>query len=219
MRIVNLWNHPALDYNIRKGFRYFEIDFSFTKDSRLVCLHDWKDSFQRSFGFEVNERINLKEFNYLVTKKSEFQKCTIRSLFQWMKKNPSAYIVTDIKNNNIKGLHIIMKQLPKAQSRVIPQVYYPQNLALVKSLGFEKIIWTLYRFKGSNDEVLAWVKKIKHPIAITMSMTRAETNLPKELKRKKIPTYVHTINDYQKAEKYIKKFEITEIHYTDFLAP
>ena len=40
----------------------------------------------------------------------------------------------------------------------------------------------------------------------------------KLLKRKKKPTYVHTINDYQKAEKYIKKFEITEI-YTDFLAP
>ena len=48
----------ALDQNIKNGFVYFEIDFSLTKDDQLVCLHDWKRSFKRSFGFETKGEDN-----------------------------------------------------------------------------------------------------------------------------------------------------------------
>jgi glycerophosphoryl diester phosphodiesterase len=208
----------ALDTNIKKGFKYFEIDFSFTKDGKLVCLHDWKHDFKRSFGFEVNEKLTLKEFNYLVKNKSDFMKCTADSLADWMKANSSAYIVTDVKGNNIKALNIIIKTLPNAKARVIPQVYDPSNLETIKDMGFKKIIWTLYRYRGSNDDVMRWVTNIDIPIAVTMPKSRADSTLPKKLKERNIPTYVHTINSTKDAEKYIKQLGITEI-YTDFLQP
>ena len=208
----------ALDSNIKKGFQYFEIDFSFTKDRRLVCLHDWKRSFKRSFGFETDEKVTLREFDYLVKNKSEFQKCTAASLTEWMEKNPIAYIVTDAKENNIEALKIILKTLPNAKTRVIPQVYNPENLEAIKDLGFERMIWTLYRFGGDNDEVLDWVEKFHAPIAVTMPKSRAESDLPKELAVRKIPTYVHTVNTTQDAEKYITILGVSEL-YTDFLQP
>ena len=40
----------ALEENYQAGFRAFEIDFSFTSDRQLVCLHDWEESFTRSFA-------------------------------------------------------------------------------------------------------------------------------------------------------------------------
>ena len=208
----------ALNTNIKKGFQYFEIDFSFTKDGKLVCLHDWEHSFKRSFGFEIDEKVTLKEFNYLVRNKSEFRKCTANTLADWMKENPTAYIVTDVKENNIEALNIILQTLPNAEVRVIPQVYDPENLETIKDMGFERIIWTLYRFGGSDDEILYWVENFHSPIAVTMPTTRAESTLPKVLKERRIPTYVHTINTIQDEEKYIKKFGITEL-YTDFLQP
>ncbi|MCK4824891.1 sulfatase-like hydrolase/transferase, partial [bacterium] len=52
----------ALDQNIENGFLYFELDFSFTKDGRLVCIHDWKKSFRRSFGFWTKEKPTVEAF-------------------------------------------------------------------------------------------------------------------------------------------------------------
>lgn len=209
----------ALDFNIKKGFQYFELDFSFTKDNRLVCLHDWKHSFKRSFGFEIEGRVTLKEFESLVKNKSEFNKCTIDGLSVWMSNNPSAYIVTDVKDNNIKALKTMLEILPNAKRRVIPQIYNPNNYSEVKKLGFEQIIWTLYRVPSmSNEEIVDWVRKFDGPFAITMPEKRAKSILPRQLKKMNVPSYVSTINSPEKSDEYLRIFGVTEI-YTDFLQP
>ena len=208
----------ALESNLKKGFQYFEIDFSFTKDRQLVCIHDWTHSFQRSFGFTTPEKITLEEFNYLVQNKSEFQKCTAYTLAEWMRANPAATIITDVKEDNIEALKLLLKTLPDAESRVIPQIYNPVNFKYVKELGFNKIIWTLYRYTGNNDEILDWVNTFPAPFAVTMPRSRAESSLPEDLKKRKIPTYVHTVNTAQGAEYYIRMAGFSEI-YTDFLPP
>lgn len=83
-------------------------------------------------------------------------------------------------------------------------------------MGFEQIIWTLYRYNGTNEDVLKWVDEFKGSFAITMPKGQAASNLPTELAKKHIPTYVHTINKLEEKNKFIDKFNITEI-YTDFL--
>jgi phosphoglycerol transferase len=208
----------ALNFNLEKGFKYFEIDFSFTSDSQLVCLHDWKDSFERSFGVEANGSVTLEEFEQLVISESEFHKCTANSLADWMQENPGAYIVTDIKDRNIEALSLMLRLFPDAKTRVIPQVYDPNNLDAVKKMGFENIIWTLYRFRNGNEDVLDWVDNFGDNIAVTMPKERAESDLPKQLRERSIPTYVHTVNSVQEEEKYINEFGVSEL-YTDFLQP
>lgn len=208
----------ALDQNIKNGFLYFELDFSFTKDGRLVCIHDWKNSFKRSFGFWTKEKPTLEAFELLVRNKSEFNKCTLESLTHWMKKNPSAFIVTDMKEDNLRGLKIIAETIPEFERRIIPQVYDPRNYNKVKRMGYKQIIWTLYRYNGSDDDVLAWVDKFDGPFAITMPKNRGISDLPKNLATKHIPTYVHTINSLEEKNRLVNTFGVTEI-YTDFLHP
>ena len=208
----------ALDQNIKNGFSYFELDFSFTKDRRLVCIHDWQHSFEKAFGFLPTRMPTFDDFETLVENKSKFELCTVSTLATWMKKNPSAIIVTDIKQDNLDGLKILAKKLPEFETRIIPQVYDPQNFQAVKMMGYKQIIWTLWSYDGSNDDVLDWIDTFDGTFAITMTKDRAASDLPRKLAERNIPTYVHTVNTVEELNKFVKDFGVTEI-YTDFLHP
>lgn len=207
----------ALNENIKNSFIYFELDFSFTKDNELVCLHNWGKDFERSFGFNTRDKLTLQEFNALSKEKSKYQKINIETLAKWMIKNRSAKIVTDVKGDNIKALEIIFNTLPDAERRVIPQIYFPEEFEKVKNIGYRNVIWTLYRYRGDNEDVINWVTHFTPPFAITMTKRRAKSNLPLKLARKNIPTYVHTINLISEMSSY-KNNNISEI-YSDFIHP
>ncbi len=211
-------SYEALDINYAQGFRYFELDFVFTSDEKLICLHDWRGNFQSIFGFKASKRSSLKEFKQLIKSKAKYTNCTLDGLADWMKSHPDAKIVTDVKERNLIALETMYATLPNAKSRVIPQLYQPENYEHLKNMGYENIIWTLYRYNGNNDSVMKWAEKFKGAIAITMPLTRASTNLATRLAGKNIPTYVHTINSETDMKKYQTKHNITEI-YTDFLVP
>jgi glycerophosphoryl diester phosphodiesterase len=206
----------ALDYNLKNGFLYFELDFSFTQDRQLVCIHDWKQHFKSSFGFFPKEKPTLEVFKSLVKNNSEFKQCTLETLANWMKQNTCAFFITDIKEDNLQGLKLLSEYIPEFEKRIIPQIYDPNNYNKVKEMGYKQIIWTLYDYKGSNEDVLEWSAKFNGPFAITMPKGRAVSDLPRKLADKHIPTYVHTINTLEQMNEFINDFGITEI-YTDFL--
>ena len=201
----------ALNKNLQKGFKYFELDFHFTSDRQLVCIHDWQKSFERAFGFKATGVPALKEFERLV-KRSRFDNCTLDSLVPWLEAHPAAIIVTDVKGGNLRALRVMADKVPGFGKRIIPQIYLPQNYAVVKAMGYEQVIWTLYRFGGSGRDVLKWVRTFKGPFAITMPINRAITALPKDLARMGIPTYVHTINKKEDAEALMNRFGVTELY-------
>lgn len=207
----------ALDKNLKNGFTYFEIDFSFTSDGKLACVHDWGDNTKKLLNDELLKRPTYNEFKDLA-EKANLNVCTLESLIDWLNRHPAAYLITDIKEKNLEGLAIIAKEYPDFSARVIPQIYQPEEYESVKKMGYKKIIWTLYRFGGSNDDVLKWVKKFEGPLVITMDKGRAATSLPRQLKRLNIPSYAHTINSADDKYKFINLYGITEI-YTDSLLP
>ena len=211
-------SYEALNHNYKKGFRYFEIDFVFTKDNQLVCLHDWGKNFEQSFGFETESKVTFLEFEKLVDNSQIYTNCTLLGLGEWMKEHPNSFLITDVKGKKIDALEQIANVIPDARKRVIPQMYQPENFNYIKSLGFENVIWTLYRYSGDKGEVLTWVDKLTGSFAITMPKSRLKSGLAKALKKKNIPSYVHTVNKASEFERYKKKFGITEI-YTDFLFP
>ncbi len=208
----------ALNRNLKKGFKYFEIDFSFTKDGELVCLHDWKGSFKKRFGFEAKERPTLKTFRRLLREKKGYENCTLDGLSSWLRQHPETTLITDVKGSNLEALSIVFKKIEGAHERVIPQVYQPENFKKVKAMGYTSIIWTLYTYGGPNSDVLRWIDNFDGSFAVTMPEKRAETALPTALAKKNISTYVHTVNNAGKAKRFITEKGVTEI-YTDFLPP
>jgi glycerophosphoryl diester phosphodiesterase len=211
-------SYEALNLSARKGFGYIELDFSFTSDGHLVCIHDWEESFVRAFGIRAFTAPTLAAFEDLVANKATLENCTLTGLARWLQEHPHIVIISDIKERNLAALAIIADAIPNSGARVIPQIYQPENFAAVKALGFEAMIWTLYRYRGNTAKVLAWVPQLEPPFAITMDKRRARTKLAAKLEPLGIPSYVHTVNDPEEAAAFQNEKRLTEI-YTDHLGP
>ncbi|MDA1354491.1 MAG: hypothetical protein O3A01_08550 [bacterium] len=205
----------ALNHNYEMGFRLFEIDFNWTKEGNLICLHKWNDRhFKNAYGYTRKEAFSDSEFEAF-RKSSPIASIGIDELIAWVKTHPDARIITDIKSNNLKGLQIIATLAQTHTAKFIPQIYQPNEYSPAKEMGYETIIWTLYRYSGNNKDVLKHAKKMDL-FAITMPSERAEQGVAKTLAKHNIYSYVHTINSPYSASKYINRYNAAGI-YTDGL--
>ncbi len=205
----------ALNKSYQAGFRHMEIDFSWTSDGQLVCLHDWGKTFKKLFGFRVKTALKHQAFIEISRQHSDFQVCDLQLLAHWIEDKPEVKIITDIKYNNIKGIRQIIDKHPKLKEQLIPQFYQPEEYGILKGLGFDDLIWILYQYKGSKKSV---VKLSQDMDLLSISMRAAQAKgraYQKILKHHQI--FVYTINDDKEKSKLINKFHVSGI-YTDFLA-
>jgi phosphoglycerol transferase len=185
----------------------FEIDLSWTTDRKLVCLHDWEDSFTSRFGEEIEGPLTEAEFaRRLVDFYPERpENCTLASLAQWLRSNPGKRVVTDLKDDNVAGLELIASSYPDLLDRFLPQAFQPEEIATIKAIGFSDVIWTLYRFGGDDEAVLSALSQA--PVfALTMTKDRAATGFANDVRAATgVRSYVHTVNDRAVAECYAGK--------------
>ena len=203
----------ALNKNYQQGARLFEIDFNWTSDGQLACIHNWKKSYKDLFPQLSIEKLPSRADFEQHTKNSKITPCTLNSLLTWLDTHPDAYIITDIKSSNMNGLNLISNLSGVRKGNFIPQIHHPINYFLVQELGFSNIIWTLYRSRLSNKDIIKITNQLPNLHAVTMPIARAEQGLAMHLQ---IPTYVHTINKPADRDRFINELGLTNI-YTDTL--
>lgn len=204
----------ALEQAYNNGFKLIEMDFQWTSDDKIVCIHDWESMVRRLFM--INSRpLNLYEFkNY-----NTFQDLTlidIDDIANWLREKDDVYIITDMKGDNIKFLKTVAESYKDIQNRFIPQIYSIEEYDPVKEMGYEDIILTLYRTYYTDTQIVNFAKD--HDLfAITMAAERAQNNLPNLLKDIGVLTYAHTINELYEFE----NLQRNGIHgiYTDYFQP
>ncbi len=206
----------ALNHNYARGFRLFEIDFIWTSDDHLVCLHDWDKTPKWLLNYRDEKALSLEQFNEMNRANPEVTPCNLISLNEWLKSHPNAHVVSDIRGNNLRGLVQMRKIIEQAEQRIIPQIRQPEEYTQVKYLGFHHIIWTLHSFQSDQEELLRYAG-ILNLFAITMPPDRAKEGLAQSLKPLGTPTYVHTINDPEEVRNYQNTYGVTSV-YTDFLS-
>lgn len=203
----------AFNNSYKKGFRFFEADFNWTSDNKLVLIHDW-DSACSGLFHVPSKRYTLGEYKKFKMLKNLTQ-MNFDQLAQWMRQHPDAYIVTDVKENNLPALQTISQTQPQLMSHIIPQIYRLYEYTPTRRLGFNNVILTLYQRDYNDKIVLDFVKRF--PVAaITMPINRAE-RLPLALKNQGVFTYVHTVND-RETEKSLNSKGVSGF-YTDSLEP
>jgi glycerophosphoryl diester phosphodiesterase len=204
----------ALHGSYQGGFRYMEIDFSWTSDGQLVCLHDWDKTFKKVFGYKTKQPLALAEFKQQVEEHPDFRPCTLTSLAVWLSNKPEVKIITDIKYDNLKGIRLILEQHPELKNHLIPQFYQPEEYQVLRDLGFKDLIWILYQYKGSKKSVVELSQNMEL-LAVSMRSRQAKSRtLQKLLKHHRI--FVYTINKRSQLEKMVEKYRVTGF-YTDFL--
>ncbi|MBN1602802.1 MAG: hypothetical protein JW915_14430 [Chitinispirillaceae bacterium] len=206
-------SRQALDQSYSEGFRYFEVDISKTSDGVPFLVHDW------DYGKTLIKKHNLPHppaLKDIKRVKSFPELLDLKKLAKWLRKHKDAYIITDIKDNNLEILRLIQKKYPRLSRQIIPQIYKFDEYEQVRSMGYSSIILTLYRMKASDDEVISFCYKNKL-FGLTMSSVRATSEFLKRCSLLDIPVYVHTINEIGLYSKY--RSDGAYGIYTDYFQP
>jgi glycerophosphoryl diester phosphodiesterase len=184
----------ALDFNYGRGFRFFEVDFSWTSDGELVAIHDWQGDLKRRFRLPEGQRIPTRNEFLSLEPTNGLTQLTLANVLEWAREKGDVFIVTDIKEKNIQALEKIFREKREFVQYLIPQVYSYAEYKNVKKIGYENIILTLYRMRVFSP-LLRYFCGREKPFAVTMPLSLAQSGLAESLKTKNVYVYAHTIND------------------------
>jgi glycerophosphoryl diester phosphodiesterase len=204
----------ALDFNYGKGFRFFEVDFSWTSDRELVAIHDWQGDLKRRFHLPEKHRIPTRKEFLNLEPTNGLTQLSLAGVLEWAREKGDAFIVTDIKKKNSRALEEIFREKPEFVQYLIPQVYSYAEYKKVKKMGYEKIILTLYRMRVFPPELVRFCAMEK-PFAVTMPLSLAGSGLAELLEPENIYVYAHTVNDL-KLYMELRKKGVSGI-YTDYI--
>ncbi|MDY3946706.1 MAG: sulfatase-like hydrolase/transferase [Ezakiella sp.] len=202
----------ALDENYKRGKRYFEIDFEFTTDNKPVAIHSWDGFLSKFFGvtpkdcpFESEEcTISYSYDEFMAFDELHgYTQMDLNILLKWIKTHKDAYIITDAKSNNISLANMIKNTAPELMDRIIIQIYNRSEYPEIKNLGFDKIIYTLYRSTDSEDTVLNFAKNNKL-YGVTVEHKRFKLGFGNRLLKEGIDLFIHTVNDIDEANRLIQ---------------
>lgn len=192
----------ALDESVRRGISFIEVDLVWTTDQVPVLLHGWDGFVTRLF--HVEEQVDREEQAYshdefmTLQMRDGLHQMDLKSLMDWMEVNQDVYIVTDIKEDNLKMLELIADEYEQYQHRIIPQIYAIDEYIQVYYMGYEHIILTLYKSEYTAEQIKDFINRYEF-FAITMPIERVEEDLAEELKTEGAFIYCHTVNEEELA--------------------
>ena len=195
----------ALSQSYAAGARLIEIDFNYTSDGYLACIHDWHNRFapeiKPNVAPSLNSFLSMKIFN-------RFTPMWLGSVAEFMNEHSDVYIVTDIKEQNVRAATEIKKAYPHLMDRFIIQVYSEQEYHAIKKLGFDHIIFSLYKLtwaeKTDFDHLVSFAKKNKI-LAYTFDYTLLSVSgYYERISKAGVPLFVHTINTASMQKDYYK---------------
>lgn len=204
----------AIDANYMLGFRWFELDFIWRDDGVLTTDGGRAASVASPTASYYDAKDEDKAKGLALDASSSM---TLATLTETLREYPDIYIVSDVKEDNLAALATIAEAIPDAASRIICQIFSPQEYEPVRALGFQNVTWTLYKYSGNDDDVLRQILKMDL-MAVTMPIARAEAGLAHEISALGVATYAHTVNDHEQLRDLQTLYGVSEV-FSDFLAP
>lgn len=218
----------AIEANYRRGYRAFEVDFSFTRDGALVLRHDWGEHPDRSLPGKIRAIIvrlfqheqqdlgrvqvpTLAEFQAMRIY-GRYQPTTWEMVAQFLRSHPDARVITDTKYNNEEVLSDITRATPEVCGQVIPQIYTFSEYPVARRLGFSRVILMLYKTKYWNRSVFAFAAT--RDVSITMPQSPRNYALARQLTDIGVEVFFYTVNDPSALTAHPRWK-----YYTDFIDP
>lgn len=187
----------ALNHSYDLGYRIMEIDFCWTEDNHLVCVHDWDAYYSHLVGREC---VTIEEFEKMRYGTYGFTSMTLVDLIPWMKEHSDVIIVTDIKERSTEGAKLIAEKYPDMLNRFWFQIYDTDDYNIIKELGFTNIILTVYQMSWEEKQDAKSLVKFaqEHQLVGLTYPIELHNWIPdytKTLLTANTPLFVHTVND------------------------
>lgn len=188
----------AFEANYAKGVRLFEADFAHSSDNKIVLLHD---GHEETFGLKKN----FTEAEFLSVKPFGATLLNLKGFVDQIIRYPDVIIITDVKDNNLVVLKAIVEEFKSKnldyKKTIVPQIYHPSEFPAVNRLGFERIIFTVYRFRNMKNLTARFLRKTPQICALTVPDKWIEKkNYLRLIKQCQIDIYVHSINDEKRRD-------------------
>lgn len=185
------------------GCPVIEIDFNFTADGSLACIHDWYHMYAEEI--ETDVALTYGQFKNVKIYR-QFTSQTIDDVAVFLRDHPGTYIVTDIKDDNIRGLGEIARLYPDLTNRFIAQIYSYDEYAPVKALGYNNIVFTLYRLTWNQKTDAAGLADFAQYHALVGYTFAGELcdldGYVERMKKCGIPLFVHTVDGEEERQRY-----------------
>ena len=191
----------ALDWSYEQGYRVMELDFSWTADGELACVHDW----DRYDAYLVEGEVpTLAEFDARRSTAYGYTAMTMEHVAQWMEEHPDTWIVPDVKGKTVEALALIAWRYPDLQDRFIPQIYHTEEYEPVLALGYPDVFLTVYQMplEERTDAAALAAFAEDHPlvgISIPTDLLR-EPGYLDGLFTAGVPIYTHTVNGWESQQ-------------------
>ena len=188
-------SREGLEECAKRGCRFIEMDFSFTSDGALVCLHNWS----HYYSDDIVTGVPLSYEEFMATRIFRlFTPASLGDVVGFLEENEGVSIITYTKERNADVLRYIAERYPEMLDRFIPQIYSTEEYDAVRAMGFGRIILTLYGLpweeKTDTDAISAFA--MSHPLfGITFPKELCEIDgYVDGLLRAGTPLFVHTVN-------------------------
>ncbi len=183
----------ALEENYARGLRAFEVDLEWTRDGRLVLVHDWDFRFRLLFP-AAGAGVPTRDGFLGLPMAGGLTPLDLDGLAAWLDGHPDALVVTDVKRDNLRALERIAADHARLRDRIIPQIYAFDEYGPVRALGFRSILLTLYR-RPYFDGLVVRFARGRDLAGVVMDSGRAAGGLAGRLASGGVPVFVHTVND------------------------
>lgn len=204
----------ALLKTLEAGARFIEIDFSVTRDGRLVCLHEWEDLGEKE-PLSYDEFMKSKIFGkYTPMSAEDFLAC--------MAEYPEAMAILDTKDDLAEVVEMLKALRPRRElmDRMIVQVYGPgekEQIRQIYPFPEDNYLLTIYKLDDQWLENVVDICVKDNISVITMPRNQYPDDQIQLLREKNFTLYEHTVNRPDQAAAALDR----GIHglYTDFLQP
>ncbi len=177
----------ALDETYNWGNRVVELDFSWTSDGELVCLHNWGGS-HAPYG-TLEEFLNTPVYG-------KFTPMGLKELSGLLKSHPDASVIMDFKSDTVKGLEKIAKECPGLQDQFFPYVNGQEEYEEVSALGYRNIVLFLARVADKDYSALAEFARERELVGIAAN-AYVDSGIFAPARQAGVPVMSYTVDDEQ----------------------
>ena len=145
----------AVQKTLSEGNCFIEIDFAYTSDNRLVCVHGWDDVYMEEYIPTLEEFLSTKI-------QGKYTPMTAEDLIHIMKENPQMYLITDTKEEDLVSVIADLAELTQWDSSIL------DRFIIQLYLGSEKEgILEVYPFRDSQFlltvyKLNEWPRQVGH---------------------------------------------------------
>lgn len=199
----------AIQRSYAHGFHLIELDLLQTKDGVWVCQYGWEGIPPSYPFFQKNNNATKWPF------------CDLSWLFEW-REGKNVYFILDTKQGNIidlaEKISVHLKNNEGEKKFWIPQAYNLTDYEEIRRLGFEYVIYTVYKLADKSVVIEEARKMSVDGTAFTIPAGVNNWQLGKDLGGMGFPIFYHTVNDERHLE-LLKDNGCASNVYTDVLLP